>query len=105
MTPESLLLEIRDEAGCMCPQQDASVADEEGEGLEVSCSWLAEPMAVVKYEGGRVILPHLRVPTDVSEKSYTICLRVRSPEPYTLNPKSSACTQEILHHTSGGPCT
>ena len=83
---EGLQLEMRDEAGLLCSDagsassaQKASFGEgheDDGEGWEVSCSWSTEPMAVLKYENKRVVLPALRVPEDMPELDCTTWLKV-----------------------------
>jgi len=81
-----LLLEIRDEAGCLCCDEMPLAGGAADTGLDgkgdaserwvASCSWIAEPIGVLKYQGKRVLLPQLRVPTDVPELDCTVWLEV-----------------------------
>ena len=80
---EGLLLEIRDEAGCLCCDEMPSAAganamgkEDENEQWEASCSWVADPIRTLKYQDKRVVLPQLRVPTDVPELDCTVWLQI-----------------------------
>ena len=79
-----LMLELRDEAGCLCREDVNAEIRAAGEGgeedmqtWEVSCSWAADPISELKHDvDGRVMLPQLPVPKTEPEIDCTAWVKV-----------------------------